>query len=80
MSDEQATALDHTDPFDWPGYGYDDWEWTEEHGWVNPDDDPATPTEQLLLDTIRDSRRWWSVRPPAGNFEIVALPNTEETP
>ena len=36
----------------WPAYGFDQWAWSEMNGWVNPEDDPASPTEAVLLDEI----------------------------
>ena len=33
----------------WPAYGYEQWEWSDMNGWVNPEDDPASPTEDALL-------------------------------
>ena len=39
-----------------PCYAYDDWEWIESVGWVNPEDDPATWTEAALLDEIKRLR------------------------
>ncbi len=40
----------------WVAYPYDDWSFSEMNGWVNPEDDPATPTESLLLDEIERLR------------------------
>lgn len=36
----------------WKGYPYEDWAWDEMNGWSNPEDDPASPTETLLLNQI----------------------------
>lgn len=40
----------------WPAYGFDDWAWDEMNGWHNPEDDPASPTEDLLLEEIKRLR------------------------
>lgn len=40
------------DEWVWPAYGFDQWAWDEMNGWVNPEDDPASPTETVLLDEI----------------------------
>ena len=35
-----------------PKYGYDQWKFASEVGWYNPEDDPATATEEALLNEI----------------------------
>jgi hypothetical protein len=40
-----------------PVYPYEAWTWDQQNGWVNPDDDPATGTEEALLNEIRKLRR-----------------------
>lgn len=35
-----------------PVYPYDQWVHDDANGWVNPEDDPATGTEEALLDEI----------------------------
>lgn len=40
----------------WVAYPFDQWSWSEMNGWVNPEDDPATPTEAVLLDEIERLR------------------------
>lgn len=49
-------------PFKWPAFAYDDWHHDAMNGWVNRNDDPATPTETALLDDLAlrrsDVARW----------------------
>ncbi len=40
----------------WVAYPYDQWAWSEMNGWVNPEDDPASPTETVLLAEIKRLR------------------------
>ena len=35
-----------------PEYAYDQWKFAPEVGWYNPEDDPATATEEALLNEI----------------------------
>ena len=40
----------------WVAYPYDQWAYDKMNGWVNPEDDPASPTETVLLDEIKRLR------------------------